>query len=195
MISLFNRFIRSEQIINEHLQKDFPILLLISTQIRYLHVFTFLIMLCVGEQMYTTHAYVAFTHGTNLMILSVVNVFIMLFYNTPTTEVLMQSLKAIGYATGGSYMAHNALSLYFIPPNSISNAYHIYSPTGRGYGAYSCSQLLAVDALKGAQGPNFDPNSIVDVNQMLDNKLIAKQFERTANLPPLSAFFKGNSSK
>lgn len=85
-------------------------------------------------------------------------------------------------------MIHNGLSLYFIPPNSISNTYHIYSPTGRGYGAYSCSQLLAVDALKGAQGPRFEVSKVVDSNNMLDNKKIAKIFKSEQNLPSLAEF-------
>ena len=91
-------------------------------------------------------------------------------------------------------MTHNALSLYFIPPNTISNAYHIYSPTGRGYGAYSCSQLIAVDALKGAQGPRFDPSTIVNKDNMLDNTKIAQQFKHEANLPTLAEFL-GKSKK
>lgn len=100
----------------------------------------------------------------------------------------MQGAKIATQAAVGSFITHNAMSIYFIPPNAVSNAYHIYSPTGRGYGAYSCSQLIAVDALKGAQGPRFDPSTIVNDQNMLDNAKIAKQFKQESNLPKLSEF-------
>lgn len=70
----------------------------------------------------------------------------MFYCNKSTTELIIQGLKTISYIAGGSYIAHNELSISFIPPDDIANIYYIYSLTGRSYGTYSDSQFYAVDA-------------------------------------------------
>lgn len=195
MNNLIRRFQQSEAIINYHLQKEFPLLSLITFQIRSIHFISVILLLCVGKSIYVTHSYILMIHGLNMITLSLINMYIMVYCNTPTIEFVLQGVKTVGYLLGGSFMTHNALSVYFIPPNSISNTYHMYSPTGRGYGAYSCSQLMAVDALKGAQGPDFDPKTIVNKHNMLDNGLISKQFEKTSSLPDLKSFLSGGSTR
>jgi len=193
-LSLYSRFIQSEQIIKYHLQHQFPLSLLLVHQIRYLHIISFVLLLFIGEPMHITYTCIMYLHSFNLLYLGFLNIYIMCYCNTPTTEFLLQGVKTAAYFAGGAYMGHNALSVYFLPPNLVSNTYHIYSPTGRGYGAYSCSQLIAVDALKGAQGEDFEVASIVNKHKMLDNSLIAKQFEKTSTLPTLNAFLKGRNS-
>ena len=196
LFQLLKRFQRSEIIIQSHLIKDFTIFYLLIVQVRFLHFFSFMLALFGGfnECSLALYGYMQSLHGLFLILLSFVNLYIMLCCNTITTEMVMQGAKTAAYFVGGSLMTHNALSLYFIPPNTISNAYHIYSPTGRGYGAYSCSQLIAVDALKGAQGPRFDPSTIINKDNMLDNTKIAKQFKHESNLPTLAEFL-GKSKK
>ena len=188
------RFKQSEDIINSHIRKDFPIFQLLTYQIRYLHLISFLLLILVEQKIAIIYFYLQVLHAGNLILLSFVNLYIILYCNTPTTEFVIQGIKTTVTFLGGSYMIHNGLSLYFIPPNSVSNAYHMYSPTGRGYGAYSCSQLLAVDALKGTQGPRFKVSDVVDSNNMLDNNKIAKAFKNEQNLPKLSEFLAGKKS-
>lgn len=189
---LLLRFKHSELTINNHLREGFPLFQLITYQIRYLHLISFLLLVSV-EGIETTYFYIQLLHATNLILLSLINSYIMLYCNTPTTEFVIQGIKTTATFLGGNYMIHNGLSVYFLPPNAVSNAYHIYSPTGRGYGAYSFSQLLAVDTLKGAQGSRFKISDIVDSDKMLDNNRIAKVFKNEQNLPKLSEFLAGKT--
>ena len=183
-MEILKRYFASEMVINYHLKKDFSISLVFIYQIRVLHLFSYLLMLFSDKPPYTVVGCLLYLHSFFLFYMAVLNIYIMLYCNTPTTEFILQGIKTVSYLAGGSFMAHNALSVYFIPPNDISNSYHIYSPTGRGYGAYSCSQLLAVDALKGSQGSNFDYKSIVDEHNMICSKLVSKEFAKSPDLPP-----------
>ena len=63
---------------------------------------------------------------------------------------------------------HISSNVLIIPPNSVSNAYHLYTPLGRGYGAWSSEQLLHIDYLKTRMGGSFDYKEIVDDNKMID---------------------------
>ena len=84
-----------------------------------------------------------FLQGLLLLLQPCRFIFIIMLYcsSAVNTEIVFQTIKSIAYlVTSGFYVTHNALSLYFIPPNVISNAYHIcILQLGKGTGAYSCS--------------------------------------------------------
>lgn len=80
----------------------------------------------------------------------------------------------------GCYFFHNVMSICVIPPNAVSNAYNIYSPTGSGFGAHSCDELLAVDLLKAVQGSKFNYKSIVDSNSMIDMGKVDKMLDKSS---------------
>lgn len=58
----------------------------------------------------------------------------------------------------------------------FSNFYNVYSPLGRGYGAHSCSQLIAADILKGQMGNSFDPKLITDNNLIISSSKLARKY-------------------
>ena len=150
LFQLLKRFQRSEVIIQSHLIKDFTIFYLLIVQVRFLHFFSFMLALFgeFNECSLVLYGYMQSLHGLFLILLSFVNLYIILCCNTITTEMAMQGIKTAAYFVGGSFMTHNALSLYFIPPNTISNAYHIYSPTGRGFQKHEDINLLHTEKQK-----------------------------------------------
>ena len=65
-----------------------------------------------------------------------------------------------------------------ISPNPVTNWYHLHSPLGRGYGAYSSGQLIQVDFLKTKLGGNFDYTQCIDSNKFLDPQKMTAYAEK-----------------
>ena len=173
--SITSRYFESEKIIQEHLLNDYPLFTLFYNQVVFLQIINVL-LLKFSDPNYITFFYVNLFYCSVTFIRGCLNFYIMFFHNTTTTEVALQALKGCVYFVGSCTAFHTSQSVYFIPPNKLSNFYSVYSPFGRGYGAHSCSQLIAADILKGQIGNNFDPKSITDNNFIISPQKLAKKY-------------------
>jgi hypothetical protein len=110
---------------------------------------------------------------TSLMDLGII-IYIILYKNNPVKETFINCCyhcvtKGIP-ALGALHMSSN---IPMISPNPVTNYYHLWSPLGRGYAAYSSSQLLQVDIIKTNLGDKFDYTQCIDSNKFLDPQKIA----------------------
>jgi hypothetical protein len=95
--------------------------------------------------------------------------YIIFYKNNPVIETVANvcyHCAAKGLPMVGAL--HISSNVPFIAPNLVSNGYHIYSPFGRGYGAWSTGQLVQIDYLKTHLGGIFDYKEIIDQNNMVD---------------------------
>ena len=179
-ISIINRYYQSEYIINKHLNTDYPLFSLFYTQIIFLQVLNVL-SLKSSNPNYFAFYYINLLYCCTTFMRGYLNYRMMCYHNTPTTEILMQGAKTCGYLLIAGTAFHTSQSVYFIPPNKISNFYNIYSPLGRGYGAHSCSQLIAADILKGQMGNSFDPKLITDENLIISPSKLSHKYIEVRN--------------
>ena len=104
-----------------------------------------------------------------------ITLYIIFYKNNPVIEVaanvcyhcVTKGLSLVG-------ALHVLFNVPFITPNPVSNSYHIYTPLGRGYGAWSSGQLLQIDYIKTNLGSEFNYKEVVDSNNMLHpNKILS----------------------
>ena len=179
-MNIINRYYHSEYIINKHLNTDYPLFSLIYNQIIFLQALNILLLRS-GDPNYSAFFYINLLYCAATFSRGCLNYYIMYYHNTPTTEMFLQGAKTCGYLLMSGTAFHTSQSVYFIPPNKLSNFYNVYSPLGRGYGAHSCSQLLAADILKGQMGNSFDPALITDENRIISPSKLSHKYIEVRN--------------
>lgn len=112
-----------------------------------------------------------------------ISVYIIFFKNTPTTHPSINLLIQDGKLVSAVGALHVTSGAPILEPNKLSNTYNIYSPLGRGYGAWSSGQLIQIDCIKTELGGKFDATKVVDSNGMLDPIKI-KQYAKANNISP-----------
>lgn len=186
-------FKNDQEIIKSHYLKDFKfcyyftMIVRVSTGCFYIYFFFLL-----SPESIEQYSFVFFTLTyifilTNLMDLGII-IYIILYKNDPVKEAVFslcyhcvtKGLPAFG-------ALHMSSNVPMISPNPITNYYHLWSPLGRGYGAYSSGQLLQVDFMKTKLGGNFDYTQCLDSNKFLDPQKIAVYAEKNGiNLNKIS---------
>ena len=179
-MKIINRYYHSEYIINKHLNTDYSLFSLIYNQIIFLQTLN-LFLLRSGDPNYSAFFYINLLYCVATFLRGCLNYYIMYYHNTPITEMLLQGVKTCGYFLISGTAFHTSQSVYFIPPNKFSNFYNVYSPLGRGYGAHSCSQLIAADILKGQMGNSFDPTLITDENHIISPSKLSHKYIEVRN--------------
>jgi len=171
-------FKNDQEIIKSHYLKDFKffyyfaMIVKVITGCFYIYFFYLL-----SPENIEQYGFVFFTITyifilTNLIDLGIV-IYIILYKNDPVKEAVINlcyncATKGIP-ALGALHMSSN---VPMISPNPVTNYYHLYSPLGKGYGAYSSGQLIQVDFLKTQLGGKFDYTECLDSNRFLDPKKI-----------------------
>ena len=173
-------FKMDQQTIREHYLEDFWVFYYFVFFIRIVSIlfygyFFFILSpedLILYEFMFYSITYVFIL--TTLLDLGII-IYIILYKNNPVKEVALNicyHCVTKGIPVCGAL--HVSSNVPVISPNPVSNTYHLHSPFGRGYGAYSSMNLVQVDILKGHLGSNFDYSQCVDGKSFLDpNKLQA----------------------
>lgn len=176
LTNIYYRFVRSEQIIHHHLLSDYPIFTLIYHQILLLQIFNVLSL--ATQPNYVAFSYINLLYCFSLICRGLLHYYIMFFHNTFTSELVLQGIRGGVFLIGGATAFHTSQSVYFIPPNKLSNFYNTcsWSPLGRGYGAHSCSQLIAADILRGQLGAAFNPAMITDENLIISPSKLAHKY-------------------
>ena len=177
LTNLITRYLKSEAIVNDHLNKDYPLSAVFYQQSILLQTFNFL-SLTFGDPNLDACYWITIIYSAALFRRGYLNFYIMLYHNKPTTEVALQGVKTCAYFVGAGTLFHTAQCTYILPPNKLSNAYNINAPLGRGYGADTNSQLIAADIIHGWHGKDFDVKSITDENTMICSKKLAIEYKR-----------------
>ena len=116
---------------------------------------------------------------TNLIDLGII-IYIILYKNDPVKEAFISfCYHCVTKGVPSLGALHVSSNVPMISPNALSNSYHLWSPLGRGYGAYSSGQLLQVDFLKTKLGSNFDYTQCLDQNKFLDPQKVATYAEKS----------------
>ena len=178
--SIINKYYQSERVINKHLHSDYPLFTLFYYQVVLLQMFNVLLLKS-GNPNYFVFYHINLLYCCITFLRGCINYRIMYYHNTPTTEIFIQGMKTCGYLLIAGTGFHTSQSVYFIPPNKLSNLYNVYSPLGRGYGAHSCSQLIAADILKGQMGNSFDPKLITDENSIISPTKLSRKYIEVRN--------------
>lgn len=100
-----------------------------------------------------------------------ITLYIIFYKNNPVIETFANvccHCATKGFPMQGAL--HISSNVPLIAPNPVSNTYHIYSPLGRGYGAWSTGQLVQIDYLKTHLGGEFNYKDIIDQNNMVNLK-------------------------
>ena len=172
-LALFNK---DQETIKNHYTEDFSFFYYFAMAVRfvtvcfYIYFFYFLAPENIEKYSFILFSVTYIFLVTNLIDLGIIT-FIILYKNEPVGQKVMMFcyncvIKGVP-ALGALHMSSN---VPMISPNPVSNFYHLYSPAGRGYGAYSSVQLLQVDLMKTELCGEFDYTKCVDSNNFLDSK-------------------------
>lgn len=177
-------FKNDQEIIKSHYLKDFKFCYYFTMIVRVitggLYIYFFFLL---SPESIEQYSFVFFTITyifilTNLMDLGII-IYIILYKNDLVKEAVVSlcyHCVTKGIPTLGAL--HMSSNVPMISPNPITNYYHLWSPLGRGYGAYSSGQLLQVDFMKTKLGGNFDYTQCLDSNKFLDPQKIAVYAEK-----------------
>ena len=182
-------FKNDQEIIKSHYLKDFKfcyyfaMLVKVITGCFYIYFFFLLTPESLEEYSFVFYTLTYIFILTNFMDLGIV-IYIILYKNDPVKEAILNVCyhcvtKALP-ALGALHMSSN---IPMVSPNPITNYYHLWSPVGRGFGAYSSGQLLQVDFMKTKLGGNFDYTQCLDSHKFLDPEKIAIYSEKKWSKP------------
>ena len=178
-------FKNDQEIIKSHYLKDFKFCYYFTMIVRVItgcfYIYFFFLL---SPESIEQYSFVFFTLTyifilTNLMDLGII-IYIILYKNDLIKETVFslcyhcvtKSIPTLGVLR----MSSNNVPM--ISPNPVTNYYHLWSPLGRGYGAYSSGQLIQVDYMKTKLRGDFDYTQCLDSNKFLDQKKIAIYAEK-----------------
>jgi len=178
---------QDQKTIRDHYLKDFKILYYLIFNIGILTILFYLYFFSLDPKVMHDFSNVFYGVTYTFVIAGLidmgVSLYIIFFKNNPVIEiaanVCMQCAKGL-VPLGALHMSCN---VPFIAPNKVSNVYHMYSPIGRGYGAWSSGQLLQIDYVKTQLGAEFDYKKIVDSDNMVDPGKL-KQYANNHSIGP-----------
>lgn len=177
-------FKNDQIIIKSHYLKDFKLFYYFTMSIRvitgFFYVYFFFLLNPENLEQYSFLFYtVTYTFIlTNLMDLGII-IYIILYKNDPVKEAVISFCYHCitkGLPTLGAL--HMSSNVPMISPNPVTNFYHLWSPLGRGYGAYSSGQLLQIDFIKTKLGSNFDHTQCLDKHAFIDPQKLAIYAEK-----------------
>ena len=177
-------FKNNQEIIKSHYLEDFKLCYHFTMIVRVITGCSYIYFLLLSPESLEQYSFVFFAMTyifilTNLIDFGII-IYIIFYKKDPVKETVISfCYHCVTKGIPSLGALHMSSNVPMISPNPVSNYYHLWSPLGRGYGAYSSGQLFQVDFLKTKLGSNFDYTQCVDQNKFLDPQKVATYAEKS----------------